>query len=457
MTTNASRPSRSTTWPSVSLSDRASAGDQLEEKIFTSSQSESPTLPHGWKAKSQWWTWNCFTVNMGTGGVAILIGGCPFAFNGQRVLGTIFFFIDVVIFLINIAGVTSRAIYHPRTFKSSFYDHEDGIYVPCIALAFATLFVCVIDYAVPYVGQWLVTVLQVVWLAYAAVGLVIAMIMEYTVRGSLRPLSAITPADCLLVFPLMLGGTTGSALAAVVPESQATYIIVLSYMLQGMGWFLSLMKLSVWMCRSILLPTPPPESIFQFLMAVGPPGFTAFGKSAWHSEYVIHQLRQLAFMNLARSTRNAFPAAGLLDAEGARIFQVISLWYSLPLLGLALYLWVTPLVLYTIGTIKIRKFRWTMSFWSLTFPSTGMFMASAQLGEQLPSKTFNIWISKTLLRPKAKRPEDIFSYHGLHQGEVFEDGNHVNVNVQRMRTRQQDIENGETPSKRYIAEFSNGA
>ena len=42
--------------------------------------------------------------------------------------------------------------------------------------------------------------------------------------------------------PLMLGGTTGSALAAVMPASQATSIIVLSYMLQGMGWFLSLMK-----------------------------------------------------------------------------------------------------------------------------------------------------------------------------------------------------------------------
>lgn len=106
------------------------------------------------------------------------------------------------------------------------------------------------------------------------------------------------------------------------------------------------------MCRSILLPTPPPESIFQFLMAVGPPGYTA-----------------LAFMYLARTARSAFPAAGLLDEEGARIFQVVSIWYSLPLFGLALYLWITPLVLYMIGTIKIRRFQWTMAFWSLTFPS----------------------------------------------------------------------------------------
>jgi tellurite resistance protein TehA-like permease len=85
---------------------------------------------------------SCFTVNMGTGGVAILIGGCPFSFTGQRELGTIFFMIDLVIFLINVAGVSSRAIYHTRVFKNSFYDHDDGIYVPCFALAFATLFVC---------------------------------------------------------------------------------------------------------------------------------------------------------------------------------------------------------------------------------------------------------------------------------------------------------------------------
>jgi hypothetical protein len=73
-------------------------------------------------------------------------------------------------------------------------------------------------------------------------------------------------------------------------------------------------------------------------------------------------------MNLAATARTAFPAAGLLDEEAARIFAVISIWYSLPLLGLALYLWITPLVLYIIGIIKIRQFRWTMSFWSLTFP-----------------------------------------------------------------------------------------
>lgn len=57
-----------------------------------------------------------------------------------------------------------------------------------------------IGYAVPYVGEWLVRILEVMWFIYLGVSLVIAMMMEYTVRGRLRALSAITPADCLLVF-----------------------------------------------------------------------------------------------------------------------------------------------------------------------------------------------------------------------------------------------------------------
>jgi hypothetical protein len=57
-----------------------------------------------------------------------------------------------------------------------------------------------LDYGVPYVGRWLVQVLQVLWFVYVGIGLLIAMTMEYTVRGSLRPLAAISPADCLLVF-----------------------------------------------------------------------------------------------------------------------------------------------------------------------------------------------------------------------------------------------------------------
>lgn len=66
---------------------------------------------------------------------------------------------------------------------------------------------------------------------------------------------------------------------------------------------------------------------------------------------------------------------------------------------------------------------------------------------------YSIFGSKTLLRPRAKLAdrEDFYSYHGLHQGEVFED------RARSIHARQQDIENGKAVEKRYMQEFSNGA
>jgi hypothetical protein len=70
---------------------------------------------------------------------------------------------------------------------------------------------------------------------------------------------------------------------------------------------------------------------------------------------------------------------------------------------------------------------------------------------------YSIFGSKTLLRPKAKLAdrEDFYAYHGLHQGEVFED--RKNVDARSIHARQQDIENGKAVEKRYMQDFSNGA
>ncbi|AFR98260.2 hypothetical protein C343_06236 [Cryptococcus neoformans C23] len=370
--------------------------------------------PRGWVARSEFWTWNCFTVNMGTGAVAILVGGVQFPFNGQREIGTVFFMIDLVVFLINIIGVASRAIFHWANFKDSFFDHSDGTYIPCILLAVATLFVGIMDYGVPYCGFWLTRAMYVVYWVYVGCSLAIALILECTLRGHQRKLDTITPADCLLFFPLMLSGTIGSALATKLPLHEAGHIIIISYWLQGMGMMLSILKCSVWMARNMLRVNPAPSSLPGYLIAVGPPGFTAF-----------------AFLNLGNLAVDAFPASNILtSSNGGQIFQVVSVWYSLILLGLGLYILLSTLTIWIFGQALDRQVEWSMGWWSFTFPLTGFFMAMAQLGAQLPSKTFkviqvvgclavavawlinftmtlySIFISRTLGMPKLPKKDD---------------------------------------------------
>lgn len=99
-------------------------------------------------------------------------------------------------------------------------------------LAFATLFVGAMNYGVPYCGFWLTRAMMVLWVIYIAWGLLVALLLEWTIRGRNRHLSTITPADCLPVFPLMLAGTLGGALAKELPGGQAGYVIILSYIVR---------------------------------------------------------------------------------------------------------------------------------------------------------------------------------------------------------------------------------
>ncbi|WWD20932.1 hypothetical protein CI109_105410 [Kwoniella shandongensis] len=387
------------------------------------------TKPRGWKERSEYWTWNCYTVNMGTGAVSILIGGIPFEMLGasQRIMGTIFYLLNIVLFVFNTSGVLSRLIFHPRAFFESFYDHTDGIYVPCFALAIAGLFVGSVNYAAPYVGFWFTRTLYVIWIFYIILNISVAMILENTMRGRRQSLETITPADSLLVLSTMIAGTLGSALAPKLPLEQAGYVICVSYMLQGMGFWISILKLSLWQSRTMLLPNPEPSSLPGYMIAVGPPGFTAF-----------------AFLHLADTAKTAFPASGILSEGAGEMFVVINVWFALMLIGMGLYIYLSTLAVWIGGMVVRREVKWSMGWWSFTFPLVGIFMAFAQLGKLIPSKTcsavqvfgcffvsifwcinitmtvYSVFIARTVGMPKPPQPNFAAEAHqpidGYHQG-----------------------------------------
>ncbi|KAK4701932.1 hypothetical protein P7C70_g4294, partial [Phenoliferia sp. Uapishka_3] len=297
----------------------SSNGEQIlkDHALEKGPRRQGGSLLDRWIARTEFWNFNMFTANMGTGAVEILVGGCAFDFHGKRAIGTIWFMFDFVLFFINIAGTVTRAWCHPKAFKKALYSHEYGLFLPCINLAFATIFVGVVDYGLPYCGEWLTRAWEVVWFIYIAAALAVFMFMETSVRGQLRSISTMTPADALPLFPLMLAGTLGSALAGAdkMPAHEAAYIIILSYCCQGMGFWLALLRLSIWTQRHLTFPNPPTNTFPGYLMAVGPMGFTAF-----------------AFINLGFTAQTAFPAANIMGgAEAGRVFFYVSVWFALTL------------------------------------------------------------------------------------------------------------------------------
>lgn len=67
------------------------------------------------------------------------------------------------------------------------------------------------------------------------------------------------------------------------------------------------------MCRNQTQPNPSTNLLPSYLMAVGPPGFTAF-----------------AFLNLGQAAVEAFPSNNTIlgGAEAGRVFLYVSVWWA---------------------------------------------------------------------------------------------------------------------------------
>jgi len=67
-------------------------------------------------------------------------------------LGTIFFLLNLVIYAVNLAMVTSRIYLYPRVVIQSFYDESEAIWFPVLLLGFSTIILGIVIYGIPKCG-----------------------------------------------------------------------------------------------------------------------------------------------------------------------------------------------------------------------------------------------------------------------------------------------------------------
>jgi hypothetical protein len=101
------------------------------------------------------WTWFCLT--MATGGIANVLYAVPFRFHGIYALGCIFFILNIVLFLFNVAMISCRFYFYPRTFKASFLHPTESLFIPAAIVSFGIILINISQYGVDMagVGEWL--------------------------------------------------------------------------------------------------------------------------------------------------------------------------------------------------------------------------------------------------------------------------------------------------------------
>ena len=79
----------------------------------------------------------------------------PFRFNGLREIGLVFFFLNLVLYVLIWIMILTRFIVYPHTFKGSFTHPTESLFVPSFAVSFGTILINIVEYGFGEVGTWL--------------------------------------------------------------------------------------------------------------------------------------------------------------------------------------------------------------------------------------------------------------------------------------------------------------
>ncbi|KAJ3848962.1 voltage-dependent anion channel [Lentinula lateritia] len=311
------------------------------------------------------WSWQAFPIGMGTGAVYVTLSGLKEHSPTLTTVETIFYFLNISLFILNTSTLMTQAILFPRQAWRLINDPVKGIFVPLVVLSFATIVIGTINYAVPpgYVSPGFIYVLFWIYVAFACLTCLPMLMIWF---NQPHDLATFTPAYAFLIFPMMLVGVVAFNVLKVMnpADTRAVGVLVLGYFFQGIGFFMTFFYLCIYIIRIMSTGFLDGHQANGAFVACGPPGFTA-----------------LALLNLGDHARKILAAHGLITPTAGDIWYASSALSALMLYGLAVFLFVFGVLPYW---FKVHKhLKEILGCWALTFPNVGWISTTRVLGDVL--------------------------------------------------------------------------
>ncbi|KIY71887.1 hypothetical protein CYLTODRAFT_418429 [Cylindrobasidium torrendii FP15055 ss-10] len=310
------------------------------------------------------WTWQSFSIGMGTSAVYVTLNGLKDHSPAVTTLETIFFVLNVLFFLFNVFALTIQAFVYPQQAVCLIMDPVTGVFVPLMVLSFATIVIGSVDYAIP-VGLLSPNFVYAFFWLYTSLSLVICIPMLMIWFNKTHDVTQFTPAYMFLIFPMMFVGVVAFNVLDVLDPSEprAIGVLLTGYFFQGVGFFMTFFYLSIYILRIMttgFLSGPQANGAF---VACGPPGFTA-----------------LALVNLAGHARVILPHARQnMGEEAGEIWYAVSVLAALLLYSLAIFFFLFALLPYFFKLHK--KLDGILGCWAVTFPNVGWIATTRDLGD----------------------------------------------------------------------------
>ncbi|EMD61119.1 hypothetical protein GGP41_010022 [Bipolaris sorokiniana] len=305
------------------------------------------------------WTWFCLT--MATGGIANVLYSVPFRFRGLYAIGCIFFILNIVFFLFNCIMISFRFYFYPRTFKASFLHPTESLFIPAAVVSFGIILINVSQYGVHHsgLGNWLEKIMIVLfWMDCGlavcfSVGIYLLMWSTTTFT-----ISQMTPIWIFPAYPLLIIGPHAGNLAPKVENpTTALTIILTGYVIQGIGFLVSLMIYAAFIYRLMTQKLPKESLRPGMFISVGPSGFTIAGVVTMGQE-------------LPRVVASDFMGEGNGELAG-KVGMICANFLGLWLWGLALWFFLISVGAHW-SCARRGKMDFAMTWYSFIFPNTAL-------------------------------------------------------------------------------------
>ncbi|KAK8174142.1 voltage-dependent anion channel [Phyllosticta citrichinensis] len=341
-----------------------------------------PAGPVGIRDRILHFTWAWFTITISTGGLAVLLHEQPHQFNGLITIGKVVYIFNLVLFVTFCSLLTTRFILNRKSLWASLTSPSELFFIPTFLLSLAVIIAGMPLYGLSSTGPWLLTTTRVLFWLFAALVLLVSLVLFLIITAfpapasKLNPLIMASPAWLLPILPTLLTGTIASLIAPTQPAQHRLSIIVAGITFNGLGYTMAMALTTLVLLRLFASGIPPPSQRPSLFILVAAPAFTAVA--------LIANARALA------GSTSAYLSAhpGAADALAAlALWSAIFLW----LLAAWFFLFAAAATL----LIPCARPRYRQAWWAMVFPNVGFAVATAEVAQELQSAAI-AWVATAI-------------------------------------------------------------
>lgn len=301
---------------------------------------------------------------MNTGILALLIHLLPYQFSGQGVISTVLYVLDLLIFILCSTLISLRFLRHRKSaWVEITSDVNELCFMSCFPISWMTLtaLTSVIVSNTFWGGHAFTVVacvmwwISVAWTLLFGIGIYIILTLRSLTEARELSLAIILPAVATST-AAAVGGVV-AIYSAQISARLAVPMIIMSFMLVGIGFFVALAIFALFLQRILVNNWFDAVKRPTLMLLLGPVGQSATALLALSSASTMHF--------------GAYGKGPFLQEQAAMAVHGTCVVFALMMFGLGIF-WALFAVYAILDALLRRQAKWTPVWYSTIFP-TGMF------------------------------------------------------------------------------------